>query len=866
MKRPSPRRFPRLPVPSVLSPTSLRLGGAGTFLALAALFVSGQACGDDAETPRALTPDRTVDGAVTDAGVTDAEDADAEAPPPDVSPYPPVGLAAMSAEAFERLPWIRRGERAYRSSSFDRTGKNDDLVDGTKNVLYVDEHGDRVLVDSAGPGCVYRFWFTLIDPQERIRVYFDGETTPRIDMLLQAMFNGANPPFSAPLAGDEKVSSGGYYSYLPLPFSKSIKITTTSRSKYYFQIDYHLFDSDVPVTTWTGAEDASAAATSWKRAGADPKPTHADAVSVSNKVSVPAGKATTLLDVDGPRSITRLHLAIPGISPPRAGSVTDGGRAFKGASTFEAEIDPNNEGVVLQRRFDHSIPDQKATVFVDGAKVGTWFDRGTSQTFRDSSFVVPEAFTKGKSTIAVRVAFESGAIDWNEFHYWIHSRVDGADVPTDEIDVADDASEAAHHYAVTDATFSGSRTFPSPDARSMAGALADLWIRATWDDDATPSVEAPVGAFFAQGSYGPGVVKGLAAGVAPDGVMYAYFPMPFAKHAKIELVAKGATSFDDVWYDVRHRPFTETFDDVGHFATSFHAATPSTPGKDLTFLDVEGAGSVVGVVQSENGPPIRGYLEGDDRVHVDGQRTPQIHGTGTEDLYTGGFYFSRGPYTLPLNGNPVHYADDSDDGTSMYRFFFPDVIPFQSDIRFTIEHGPLDDIDVDAWTLAYYYAQPSPRLELTDELAIGDAASEAAHAYTVDAPTFEGERTYSFEGEDSSDVTISGKAHRSTSSFELAIAPDNEGVLLRRVLDQHIGRQRARVFVDGELAGEFYTPGANPNHAWKEDEKMLPAALTSGKTKIAIRIEFVSSDSDWNEFGYRAFSYFGTRGKRTTRR
>ncbi len=46
------------------------------------------------------------------------------------------------------------------------------------------------------------------------------------------------------------------------------------------------------------------------------------------------------------------------------------------------------------------------------------------------------------------------------------------------------------------------------------------------------------------------------------------------------------------------------------------------------------------------------FLEGDERVFVDGQESPHIYGTGTEDFYEGGFYFRDGtPYVMRMSSN-----------------------------------------------------------------------------------------------------------------------------------------------------------------------------------------------------------------------
>ncbi len=84
----------------------------------------------------------------------------------------------------------------------------------------------------------------------------------------------------------------------------------------------------------------------------------------------------------------------------------------------------------------------------------------------------------------------------------------------------------------------------------------------------------------------------------------------------------------------------------------------STEGARWTVADVTGRGKLVGVSQSMEGlladGNTRGYLEGDERVYVDGERTPAIHGTGTEDYYESGWYFNAGTYSTPFHGNSAH--------------------------------------------------------------------------------------------------------------------------------------------------------------------------------------------------------------------
>ena len=75
-------------------------------------------------------------------------------------------------------------------------------------------------------------------------------------------------------------------------------------------------------------------------------------------------------------------------------------------------------------------------------------------------------------------------------------------------------------------------------------------------------------------------------------------------------------------------------------------------------LDATGSGRLASYVMDVSDPdaPLSGesggqwFMEGDERVYVDGLRSPSIYGTGTEDEFDGGYYFNHGAFTLPFNG------------------------------------------------------------------------------------------------------------------------------------------------------------------------------------------------------------------------
>ncbi len=568
----------------------------------------------------------------------------------------PYGLDGMSQ--FERLPYLKLDTMAGGQSSFDRTGGNGDF----SNFLY-SQGGDKVLLDLTGPGTVYRIWFTGFNQAtDYIKVYFDSETTPRINMLLANKLAGTNAPFLFPLCGNDVVSSGGFYCYLPLPFQHSIKITSNATAgSFYYNIGYHLYSPDTSVSTWTGAEDSSAVRNLWSNAGVDPK-SDAGNVTVSKSFDLPAGATHTLLDIAGARSISAIKLRIPGTEPqPQPPSVTDDGRAHKGYSQFQMAVDPANNGVVLVRRLDYGVGNQKAHVFVDGTNVGQWFDAGSDGSYhwRDSSFNIPATYTTNKSSIHVQVVFVSSDNDWNEFRYWAYSWVNGTTNLTDTLDVGNAASESSHGYVINTQTWTGIRTFeypPSLPAPNTADLLSNMWISISFDSETKPSVFAPIGSSLLRDGTVCFLLHARIAG--GDGCRCEHVLL--LSHA---ICAPCEDSINQPAQQCHHKyrmfdwrqvqtVYGFSFANVGYFKTAFNSELPTTNGSDIIMLDAEGSGHLVGVVENMMGPTSRSYLEGDERFYVDDSLSPAFYGTGTEDFYNGGWYFDHGAVHFALARQP----------------------------------------------------------------------------------------------------------------------------------------------------------------------------------------------------------------------
>ena len=285
--------------------------------------------------------------------------------------------------------------------------------------------------------------------------------------------------------------------------------------------------------------------------------------------------------------------------------------------------------------------------------------------------------------------------------------------------------------------------------RSNAVEFSRAMLRITWDNRAAPSIDAPIGLFFGAGTFynrdgREYLVKALPVFVRYEGERVhaaCFFPMPFFREARIELVGTG-TAIPGVQCSVRHHPFTDPPNHVGYFHATYRDHTTPEPGKDLVLLDsrqVEGGGdwtgSFVGTSFIFSHRNNLTTLEGDPRFFFDDSMTPQAYGTGTEEWGGGGDYWGGRNMTLPLAGHPVgarnlQEAKNAEDQIhSAYRFLLADLMPFGKNAVIRLEHGGENQSTEHYKTVTYWYGLPGASVVKTDELKIGETASERAHGY-----------------------------------------------------------------------------------------------------------------------------------------
>ncbi|KXK40095.1 MAG: hypothetical protein UZ16_OP3001000219 [Candidatus Hinthialibacteria bacterium OLB16] len=264
------------------------------------------------------------------------------------------------------------------------------------------------------------------------------------------------------------------------------------------------------------------------------------------------------------------------------------------------------------------------------------------------------------------------------------------------------------------------------------GAIQQIWmtptgnwrfsiIRFYWDDEETPSIEAPVGDFFGMGWCQYAHLNSLPVCVNPGSAFNCYWEMPFRKKCRITF--ENIADDEMVLYYQINYTLTEVPEDAAYFHAQFRRSNPLPYKEDYTLLDgVRGWGHYVGTCMAWGVNNAGWWGEGEIKFFMDGDdRWATIVGTGTEDYFCGSYNFDRqGKYTEFSTAYAGLHQVIRPDGTynsqqrfGMYRWHIMDPIRFESDLRVTIQalgwrsgkrYLPLQD-DI-ASTVFWYQAEP----------------------------------------------------------------------------------------------------------------------------------------------------------------
>ena len=227
-------------------------------------------------------------------------------------PPAPVGFEVLNN--LDLLPLLKEGVTCKQHSSYDRTGGNDDGFSGTYTHIRKTDAGEFVIFEADGPGCIYRFW-SAQPPEGYVKFFFDGEPQARLMGNFREMFQNKVPPFAPPLTG---LSSGGWYSYFPIPFAKNCTIVTEKQTGF-LAIAYHKFPPETKVETFstTLSADQQKVCDAIQVHYADPAKKEVEASLEMKGVKIPAaGGEFKLVELEGPATIEGLHMKVKTSWPP----------------------------------------------------------------------------------------------------------------------------------------------------------------------------------------------------------------------------------------------------------------------------------------------------------------------------------------------------------------------------------------------------------------------------------------------------------------------------------------------------------------------------------------------------------------------
>jgi len=281
------------------------------------------------------------------------------------------------------------------------------------------------------------------------------------------------------------------------------------------------------------------------------------------------------------------------------------------------------------------------------------------------------------------------------------------------------------------------------------GAIQHIWMTPTghwrysilriyWDGESSPSVEAPVGDFFACGWGKYAQVTSQAICVNPGSAFNSYWEMPFRKSCRVTMEnidEQPMTLYYQIDYTLTRVP-----DEAGYFHAQFRRTNPVPYKKDYTILDgVKGWGHYVGTYLAWGVNNTGWWGEGEIKFFMDGDdRFPTICGTGTEDYFCGSYNFENQEthryqeFSTPYSGLAQVIRPDglyeSQQRFGLYRWHIMDPIRFEKDLKVTIQalgwrkegkYLPLKD---DIASVAFWYQRephtPFPNLPDKDDLEV----------------------------------------------------------------------------------------------------------------------------------------------------
>lgn len=318
---------------------------------------------------------------------------------------PLIGLAAVTPGLDElsdlmTLPLLKQ-YAGYEATSHDMTGGNWDCWNCPPGQ-------SRVLVDLVGPGMIDRIWVTgCVRGDTFFKFFFDGEATPRIECSTADFFDGKVPPFGPPLVG---ATSGGFDSYYPIPYAKSLRLQFENRGtewvgSLYWHVGYRTYPESVTIRSFDPAA---------KRPPVVPESLIGapGVIPVTKDLALGPGQTQTIFDQQGPGTVVGLVVDLNSFTPELLRETLI--RAYWDGETDPSVLSPFGDF------FGQGFPErdfQSAMISVKGGHLECLFPMPFTQTGR---IVLENTAQEGTLRGSAQVYYARKVPDgvFGNFHAW----------------------------------------------------------------------------------------------------------------------------------------------------------------------------------------------------------------------------------------------------------------------------------------------------------------------------------------------------------------------------------------------------------------------------------------------------------------
>lgn len=245
-------------------------------------------------------------------------------------------------------------------------------------------------------------------------------------------------------------------------------------------------------------------------------------------------------------------------------------------------------------------------------------------------------------------------------------------------------------------------------------------LRFYWDGEQTPSIEVPVGDFFANSHGLRYDVNSLPVAVNPRGGFNCYWPMPFRKGARITVENQHFEQIRAWFYQVDYS-LTKVPEDAAYLHAQWRQSMTIRERPEHVIVDgVSGRGHYVGTALGWTQMSDGWWGEGELKFFIDGDTDyPTICGTGTEDYFGGAWGFGD-TFSTPFLGYPLWSREPGETPKhGLYRWHVLDPIRFEQDLRVAIQalgwypDGTFQPLTDEIASVAYWY-QAEPHAPFPD--------------------------------------------------------------------------------------------------------------------------------------------------------